>query len=244
VRDFRLATAVIVSDQVFFGCGRSCRRWHLGPGDDGDVPLGPGHLKRCNGRRVPPPGHDTPGTSVDPSRVLEQGPDRQRAPTGCCGGVSSICGASESLCSHDAPAGWPRQQHPRIRHRSLPAAMGLDEEGVTSATRTGALIRRACRRTRGNGGSDRSGTSAPWLAQPAAARRRSDLSPSGRHHRTSRDGCARSCRAGAGRPAGPAARGLSRGQWVQAWQIRLLDGGRVVVAAVPPAETPARPRQR
>ena len=31
--------------------GRSCRRWHLGPGVEGDVPLSPGHLRRCSGRR-------------------------------------------------------------------------------------------------------------------------------------------------------------------------------------------------
>jgi hypothetical protein len=44
--------------------GRSCRRWHLGPGVHRDVPLGPGHLRRCSGRRVSPPGKTTPGTSV------------------------------------------------------------------------------------------------------------------------------------------------------------------------------------
>jgi hypothetical protein len=44
--------------------GRSCRRWHLGPGVEWDVPLGPGHLRRCSGRRVSPPGKTTPGTSV------------------------------------------------------------------------------------------------------------------------------------------------------------------------------------
>jgi hypothetical protein len=44
--------------------GRSCRCWHLGPGVEWDVPLGPGHLRRCSGRRVSPPGNDTPGTSV------------------------------------------------------------------------------------------------------------------------------------------------------------------------------------
>ena len=44
--------------------GRSCRRWHLGPGVEWDVPLNPGHLGRCNGRRLSPPGNDTPGTSV------------------------------------------------------------------------------------------------------------------------------------------------------------------------------------
>jgi hypothetical protein len=31
--------------------GRSCRRWHLGPGVEGDVPLSPGHLRRRSGRR-------------------------------------------------------------------------------------------------------------------------------------------------------------------------------------------------
>ena len=44
--------------------GRSCRRWHLGPGVEWDVPLGPGHLRRRSGRRVSPPGKTTPGTSV------------------------------------------------------------------------------------------------------------------------------------------------------------------------------------
>ena len=32
----------------------------------------------------------------DPSKMLEQGPDRQRAPCRCSGGLSSIRGASES----------------------------------------------------------------------------------------------------------------------------------------------------
>ena len=44
--------------------GRSCRRWYLGPGVEWDVPLSPGHLRRCSERRVSPPGMDTPGTSV------------------------------------------------------------------------------------------------------------------------------------------------------------------------------------
>ncbi len=43
--------------------GRSRWRWHLGPGVHRDVPLGPGHLRRCSGRRVSPPGKTTPGTS-------------------------------------------------------------------------------------------------------------------------------------------------------------------------------------
>jgi len=56
----------------------------------------------------------------DPLRVLEQGPDRQRAPVWCSGGVSSIDGASESRCSHDGSAGRSRQGPQRIRHRSSP----------------------------------------------------------------------------------------------------------------------------
>ena len=125
-----LATAVVVlPDQVFFNCGRSCRRWHLGPGVDWDVPLGPGHLRlgreRCSGRRLWLHARNV----RDPSRVLEQGPDRQRAPDWCSGGVSSINGASESRCIHDGPAGSGEQASPAVRHRSLPAVTGLHEGG-------------------------------------------------------------------------------------------------------------------
>jgi|LakMenE18May11ns_1017448.scaffolds.fasta_scaffold9957467_14 hypothetical protein len=62
-------------------------------------------------------------------RVLEQGPDRQRAPTGCSGGVSSIDGASESRCNHDEPAQRCQQGQQPIRHRSSSAAMGVHEGG-------------------------------------------------------------------------------------------------------------------
>ena len=111
--------------------GRSCRRWHLGPGVEWDVPLSPGHLGRCNGKRESPPGKDTPGTSEIRREVLEQGPDRQRTPCCCSGGVSSINGASESRCSHDAPVGESRQRLQRLRHRSTPLATGLHEAGFT-----------------------------------------------------------------------------------------------------------------
>ena len=107
--------------------GRSCRRWHLGPGVEWDVPLGPGHLGRCNGRRR----CDTPGTSEIRREVLEQGPDRQRAPICCSGGVSSINGASESRCSHDGPGSGCQQGPQPIRHRSSPGATGLHEGGFT-----------------------------------------------------------------------------------------------------------------
>ena len=65
----------------------------------------------------------------DPSRVLEQGPDRQRAPGCCSGGVSSINGASESRCSHDGPAQRSQQGQQPIRHRSSPGAAGFHEGG-------------------------------------------------------------------------------------------------------------------
>jgi len=120
---------LIVFRSGFFGCRRSCRRWHLGPGVDWDVPLGPGHLRlgreRCSGRRLWLHARNV----RDPSRVLEQGPDRQRAPDWCSGGVSSICGASESRCHHDGPASPGEQASTPVRHRSLPAAIALHKEG-------------------------------------------------------------------------------------------------------------------
>jgi len=65
----------------------------------------------------------------DPLRVLEQGTDRQRTPDWCSGGVSSICGASESRCHHDRPDQRSQQGQQPIRHRSSPAAMGVHEGG-------------------------------------------------------------------------------------------------------------------
>ena len=67
----------------------------------------------------------------DPLRVLEQGPDRQRAPIWCSGGVSSINGASESRYSHDGSAGRSWQGPEGDRYRSSPGAMGLHEGGFT-----------------------------------------------------------------------------------------------------------------
>ncbi len=122
--------------------GRSCRRWHLGPGVEWDVPLGPGHLRRCIGRRVSPPGNDTPGTSVIRREVLEQGPDRQRAPICCSGGVSSINGASESRCSHDGPGGGCQQGLQHFRHWSSLRATGLHEEGFTRGSQGVSVLHR------------------------------------------------------------------------------------------------------
>ncbi len=65
------------------------------------------------------------------SGMLEQGPDRQRAPDCCSGGVSSINGASESRCSHVGPAQWSQQGLQHFRHWSSLRATGLHEVGLT-----------------------------------------------------------------------------------------------------------------
>ena len=70
---------------------------------------------------------DTPGTSEIRREVLEQGPDRQRAPAGWCGGLSSINGASESRCNHDGPAPRSLQGQQHDRHRSSLEAMAVHE---------------------------------------------------------------------------------------------------------------------
>ncbi len=54
----------------------------------------------------------------DPSRVLEQGPDRQRTPGLCSGGVSSITGASESRAPTISAAGSADKGSRSARHRS------------------------------------------------------------------------------------------------------------------------------
>ena len=136
--------------------GRSCRRWHLGPGVEWDVPWGPGHLRpgreagceRCSGRRVSPPGKVTPGTSVIRREVLEQGPDRQRAPGCCSGGVSSIDGASESRCSHDGPGGGFQQRLAPFRHWSSWRATGLHEGGFMAPRGAAGKMSRARRLAR------------------------------------------------------------------------------------------------
>ena len=57
--------------------GRSCRRRHLGPCDPVGFPSARGHLTRCIGV-----GHGDQETRSR-NRLLEQGPDRQRAPGWC-----------------------------------------------------------------------------------------------------------------------------------------------------------------
>jgi hypothetical protein len=73
--------------------------------------------------------------------VLEQGPDRQRAPDGCSGGLSSIGGASEFdalILRPPAAAGKPRH---RIEHRSSRLATGLHEVGlIIGAARSGGSL--------------------------------------------------------------------------------------------------------
>ena len=105
--------------------GRSCRRWHLGPGVEWDVPLGPGHLRRCSGRRVSPPGKTTPGTSVIRREVLEQGPDRQRAPRCCSGGVFHQWSLRIPLQPR-----WSRQRVP-ARAAALPTLLFTGGNGAS-----------------------------------------------------------------------------------------------------------------
>jgi hypothetical protein len=147
--------------------GRSCRRRHLGPGVEWDVPLDPGHLRRCGERRVSPPGKDTPGTSVIRREVLEQGPDRQRAPVCCSGGVSSINGASESRCRHNGPARWSQQRLQHFRHRSSLRATGLHEAGFTRRLETSPASRSGGSQNRQIQGGKRN-----LLEPPPTARRR------------------------------------------------------------------------
>ena len=60
LRDGLRDRSLIVRSGCLWLWGRSCRRWHLGPGVEWDVPWGPGHLRRsrerCNGRRGSPSG--------------------------------------------------------------------------------------------------------------------------------------------------------------------------------------------
>jgi hypothetical protein len=104
--------------------GRSCRRWHLGPGVHRDVPLGPGHLRRCSGRRVSPPGKTTPGTSV----IRRECWSRGRI-------VSALLAAAQGGCRPSMeppnPGDWCQQGLQHFRHRSSPGATGLHEGGFT-----------------------------------------------------------------------------------------------------------------
>jgi hypothetical protein len=129
--------------------GRSCRRWHLGPGDYRDVLLGPGHLMGWEwGGAVDGDRADFvklisrnrfQKTTVmrqnvrDPLRVLEQGPDRQRAPCQCSGGLSSIRGASESDAHTIGRLAVAGNRQRQSGHRSSWEAMGVHEGAFTDA---------------------------------------------------------------------------------------------------------------
>ena len=60
LRDGLRDRSLIVRSGCLWLWGRSCRRWHLGPGVEWDVPWAPGHLRRsrerCSGRRGSPSG--------------------------------------------------------------------------------------------------------------------------------------------------------------------------------------------
>lgn len=110
------------------------------------------------------------------------------------------------------PSGRSRGRVVRLPEGSGRGAMALAEGNLTSATRAWAVVRHGCRRRGDGGASGRNGTSARWPLRSGAAHRRRVPCRGGHHHRTSRDGCGRSCTAGAPRPAAPAAPVLSLGR--------------------------------
>ena len=105
----------------------------------------------------------------DPSGMLEQGPDRQRAPGCCSGGVSSINGASESRCSHDGPGDWCQQGLQHFRHWSSREATGLHEGGFTRGSQGVSVLHRtrpvAGSRNRPSPGGNRNPRGPPPLAR-------------------------------------------------------------------------------
>jgi hypothetical protein len=70
---------------------RSCRRWHLGPGVEWDVPWGPGHLwrsrERCSGRRGSPSGR----TRQEHQRSVEKCWSRGRIVSALLAGAQGGC---------------------------------------------------------------------------------------------------------------------------------------------------------
>jgi hypothetical protein len=74
-------------------------------------------------------------TVTDPLRVLEQGPDRQRAPGRCSGGLSSIRGASEFDALMIEPPMDLGNPLAAIGHRSSSPAMAVHEGGFMTTRR-------------------------------------------------------------------------------------------------------------
>ena len=129
-------TARSFSDQKVFGCGAELPA--LAPGARCRVgrSIGSGAPEAVQWTACVPSRKNHAMNVSDPSRMLEQGPDRQRAPRCCSGGVSSINGASESRCSHDGPDSGCQQGLQHFRHWSSLRATGLHEGGFTRADQT------------------------------------------------------------------------------------------------------------
>ena len=84
---------------LFSVVGRSCRRWHLGPGVYQAIQLSPGHLRRCDGRRQ---GffNKAAATRQERQRSVESvgaGTGSSARSSLVLRGLSSIRGASESV---------------------------------------------------------------------------------------------------------------------------------------------------
>ena len=152
---------------------RSCRRWHLGPGVKWDVPFGPGHLGRCNGR------HgcclnslDTPGTS----EIRRECWSRGRI-------VSALLAAAQGGCLPSVEPPYPvaatigRMTRPGNRsppggHGSSPEATGLHKEGLHDAgsPRTGAgrrMVATGAATTSNSAGTEQSPW--PWPTTPSSS---------------------------------------------------------------------------
>jgi hypothetical protein len=69
----------------------------------------------------------------DPSKMLEQGPDRQRAPCRCSGGLSSIRGASESVAGPMGRASGGGNPKGAIGQVSSSASTGVHEGGYNDS---------------------------------------------------------------------------------------------------------------
>lgn len=136
-------------------------------------------------------------------RVRAAGPDGP--------GHRAGCGTSSSR------AVWMRA---RLAEPS--AASTIEPVIPGAATRACAAGCHGCRRRGDSDDCARSGTSAVWLADSAAAHRTPARYRGGRHRRTNRGGCGRSCRADATRPADPAAPGQGWGLWAPSSAALLL----------------------
>jgi hypothetical protein len=119
-------------------------------------------------------------TVTDPLRVLEQGPDRQRAPGRCSGGLSSIRGASEFDALMIEPPMDLGNPLAAIGHRSSSPAMAVHEGGFMTMSRPPAMAVAQQRQpvAAGRGPAGRSGAAGAAFARGPCSRGGIQLKPS------------------------------------------------------------------